>query len=117
MHKSKSYATSPNRADCVAHDYGVYERNAEDCGTIMEEQLSSVMRQLDELPSRKDLSNQEKEYRTSVLRQIAQRLAQDGPRIAQPSPERGRQFMPFAALKGFDELNAELEREVAAREE
>lgn len=104
-------------AGCTAHSDGSYAPKAADCDAVMEEQLGSVMKQLDELPFRKDLSNQEKEYRASVLHQIAQRLAQDGPRIAQPSPERGRQFMPFAALKGFDELNAELEREVAAREE
>ncbi len=113
MHRSKPYATSPSRANYDTRDYDeTHGSKAADYDAAMEEQLGSVMRQLDELPCRKDLSTQEKEYRASVLRQIAQRLAQDGPRVAQPSPERGRQFMPFAALKGFGELNAELEREI-----
>lgn len=84
------------------------------CDAITESQLGSVMMQLDELPFRDDLTDSEKEYRASVLHQIAQRLAEDGPHIPTPGPERGRQFMPFAALKGFDELNTELEHEVAA---
>lgn len=91
--------------------------SAAEYDAAMESQLGSVMMQLDELPFRADVSDSEKEYRAGVLQQIAKRLAKEGPHIAAPRPERGRQFMPFAALKGFDELNAELEREVAAREE
>lgn len=79
--------------------------------------LDDVMRQLEELPLRADLSVAEREHRRSVLNDIVARLAVDGPRKAQPGPQRGRQFMPFAALKGFDELNEELEREVAMQEE
>ena len=31
--------------------------------------------------------------------------------VARPFPERARQFMPFAALNGFGELIAQVERE------
>lgn len=37
------------------------------------------------------------------------------PHVAKPGPKRARQFMPFAALKGFYELVSEKEAE-AARE-
>ena len=44
-----------------------------------------------------------------VLDRIAQRVAADGVRVSVPSPDRGSQFMPFAALKGYEEVIAEVE--------
>ena len=44
-----------------------------------------------------------------VLDRIAQRVAADGVRVSFPSPDRGSQFMPFAALKGYEEVIAEVE--------
>ena len=46
-----------------------------------------------------NLSPAEREYREQVLNDIARRVAAEGPRTATPSPDRGRQFLPFAALK------------------
>ena len=43
------------------------------------------------------LSADEREYRAQVLDRIAQRVAADGVRVSVPSPDRGSQFMPFAA--------------------
>lgn len=55
------------------------------------------------------LSADEREYRAQVLDRIAQRVAADGVRVSLPSPDRGSQFMPFAALKGYEEVIAEVE--------
>ncbi len=50
------------------------------------------------------LSAQDREYRRIKLVEIERRLHQDGPHEAIPHPDRARQFMPFAALKGYHEL-------------
>lgn len=57
------------------------------------------------------LSDDERKYRQQVLDKIARRVAEDGVRVSVPSPERGSQFMPFAALKGFEDMVAGVERE------
>lgn len=53
------------------------------------------------------ISDDEREYRAQVLDDIAKRVAAEGVHYAMPGDDRGRQFMPFAALKGFDEVIAE----------
>lgn len=55
----------------------------------------------------------ERQYRLAVLADIERRVAEDGPRIARPDPMRARQFMPFAALKGYGGLIAECEEDDA----
>lgn len=55
------------------------------------------------------LTADEREYRRQVLDKIAQRVAEDGVRASAPSPERGSQFVPFAALKGFEDVIAKVE--------
>lgn len=57
-----------------------------------------------------DIDDAERRRRERVLWEIALRILEDGPRHATPSPERGRQFMPFAALRGYDEMIREVER-------
>lgn len=59
------------------------------------------------------LSADEREYRAQVLDAIARRVSVDGVRVSAPSPDRGSQFMPFAALKGYEEVIAEVESEAA----
>lgn len=74
---------------------------------------NEILRALAALPTPDDwpdISDQERERRERVLWEISLRLMEDGPRRAKPSAERGRQFMPFAALRGFDEMIAEVER-------
>lgn len=39
---------------------------------------------------------------------------EDGPRRAVASSDRGRLFMPFAALEGYEGMIAEVEEDVAA---
>ena len=63
------------------------------------------------------LSQAEREYRAQVLDGIALRVAEDGVRVSAPDPDRGKLFMPFAALKGYDGVIAEVEREAAERDE
>ncbi len=55
----------------------------------------------------------ERERRRIVLDDIAARIREDGPRTARPSPDRGHQFKPFAALKGYHELAYQQEAKVA----
>ncbi len=47
---------------------------------------------------------QERAYREAVLRDIKGHVAQCGQHVARPHADRARQFMPFAALKGYHEL-------------
>ena len=49
---------------------------------------------------------QERHHRQAVLRDLEARLRADGPHQARAHPGRGRQFAPFAALKGYRELIA-----------
>lgn len=50
------------------------------------------------------ISADERAYRSRVLDDIARRVAEEGIHTAIPSNDRGRQFMPFAALKGYDDI-------------
>ena len=76
-----------------------------------------VFREIESLPtahSWPDASEGERERREKILRGIVQRIV--GPRKAVASPERGRQFIPFAALRGYDEMIEETERHAADAE-
>lgn len=53
---------------------------------------------------REFLDVREREYREAVLRDIELSIARCGPHAARDHPGRARQFMPFAALKGSQEL-------------
>lgn len=50
------------------------------------------------------ISADERAYRKRVLNDIARRVAEEGVHTAVPGDDRGRQFMPFAALKGYDDI-------------
>lgn len=50
------------------------------------------------------ISADERAYRKRVLDDIARRVAEKGVHTAVPGDDRGRQFMPFAALKGYDDI-------------
>ena len=50
------------------------------------------------------ISADERAYRERVLNDIARRVAEEGIHAAVPGDDRGRQFMPFAALKGYDDI-------------
>jgi len=50
------------------------------------------------------ISADERAYRKRVLDDIARRVAEEGVHTAIPGDDRGRQFMPFAALKGYDDI-------------
>lgn len=47
---------------------------------------------------------QEREYRTNVLLAIEQKVETYGTHQVQPHDSRARQFMPFAALKGYADM-------------
>ena len=50
------------------------------------------------------ISADERAYRKRVLDDIARRVAEEDVHTAAPGDDRGRQFMPFAALKGYDDI-------------
>lgn len=50
------------------------------------------------------ISADERAYRKRVLDDITRRVAEEGVHTAVPGDDRGRQFMPFAALKGYDDI-------------
>ena len=50
------------------------------------------------------ISADERAYRKRVLEDFARRVAEEGIHTAIPGDDRGRQFMPFAALKGYDDI-------------
>ena len=58
-----------------------------------------------------DLPELEREHREAVLADIRRRVEADGPRVAMAAADRGRLFMPFAALKGYGELVESVERD------
>ncbi len=47
---------------------------------------------------------QEKSYRANILAAIERNINNNGPHKAQPHDSRARQFMPFAALKGYADM-------------
>lgn len=49
-------------------------------------------------------SPQEKEYRANILAAIERNVEKYGSHTAQPHDNRARQFMPFAALKGYTDM-------------
>lgn len=54
----------------------------------------------------------ERERREGVLRNIRIRLTENGPHHAIASPKRGRLFMPFAALNGYESMIEQVEHDV-----
>lgn len=62
--------------------------------------LPNELRQ--ELLSMKD--PQEREYRANILLAIERKVETYGTHQAQPHDSRARQFMPFAALKGYADM-------------
>lgn len=51
-----------------------------------------------------DISADERAYRKRVLDDIARKITEEGVHTAVPGDDRGRQLMPFAALKGYDDI-------------
>ena len=56
-----------------------------------------------------DVAFDEAERRRRILQDIAAQVRQHGVHFAANSPKRATQFMPFAALKGYEEVIAEVE--------
>lgn len=99
---------SPHRA--IERSTGS-DSEAERADPLWASQLS-IGRSIEQLvQSSSGLPALEQERRARILDDIRQRIALDGPRIAASSPDRGRLFMPFAALKGYEQLVEEAERD------
>lgn len=60
-----------------------------------------------------DVAFDEAERRRCILQDIAAQVRQHGVHFAANGPKRATQFMPFAALTGFEELMAEKEADAA----
>lgn len=79
----------------------------------MREDVRAAIDAVPDISAWEGLGPQEREHREWVLDQIRRRIAECGPRRAAPSPDRGRLFMPFAALEGYGEMIAEVEEDTA----
>lgn len=90
----------PSSAASRAHDAARPTGTASRHRAAIEAELARIP-SLDEWPG---LDTRERERRDRVLADIRQRVAEHGPHHAVAAPERGRLFMPFAALKGYDDL-------------
>ncbi|MGI6590880.1 MAG: hypothetical protein ACOX1O_04615 [Eggerthellaceae bacterium] len=64
-----------------------------------------------------DLPEPERDRRRAILADIRRRVAENGPRRALRTPDRANQFLPFAALKGYDEMLAKMRRSVEREKE
>lgn len=98
MHKDRIFAPGADgqeraRSQNIANEY--------------EEKVST---QLPPIDCWQGLSAQDREYRSIKLLELERRIQADGSHQAQPNAQRARQFMPFAALKGYDELAHSKER-------
>lgn len=96
MHKSRTLAPEADERLPASH------------GVDSPEEPAVV--QLPQLDCWQGLSAQEREYRSIKLLELERRIQTNGPHQAQAHPQRARQFMPFAALKGYHELAHSKER-------
>lgn len=78
-------------------------------GDIVPNETSNLQEVIARILSDSSLSQPEHQRRKGILRAIEEREREDGVYVAQSSPVRARQFMPFAALKGYHELAHERE--------
>lgn len=76
----------------------------------MPDQISQLKAMLSHLNSDESLDLRERERRVRIISDIIIRLQDNGEHVAKAHPDRARQFMPFAALKGYHELARERER-------
>lgn len=76
------------------------------------DEVADELATLPDVNSWPELDDAERERRRQTLEAIAKHIKAHGPHVAYPSPVRGRQFMPFAALEGYKEMLEEVEREV-----
>lgn len=67
---------------------------------MREDEVRAAIDAMPDVSAWEGLGPMEREHREWVLGQIRRRIAEDGPRRAVASPDRGRLFMPFAALEG-----------------
>lgn len=75
----------------------------------MPDQHSQLETMITHTHSDPTLEVHERERRVSILRSILLRIQQEGDHTSKPHSDRARQFMPFAALKGYHELAYERE--------
>lgn len=67
---------------------------------------------LPSLDTWENLQPLEQERREGILRNIGIRMSEYGPHRAIASPKRGRLFMPFAALTGYESMIEHVEHDV-----
>lgn len=101
--ESRVACRATGRATCGS---AMRETDRATCGTAARTALQAAI-QAAGIPSPDiwaGISADERAYRKRVLDDIARRVAEEGVHTAAPGDDRGRQFMPFAALKGYDDI-------------
>ena len=81
--------------------------------TVREDEIEGALAAVPDVSAWEGLGLQELEHRAWTLDQIRRRIAENGPRRVMASPDRGRLFMPFAALEGYDGMITEVEENTA----
>lgn len=76
---------------------------------MRKDEIEEALAAVPDVSAWEGLGPQELERRAWTLDQIRRRIAEDGPRRVVTSSDRGRLFMPFAALEGYGEMLAEIE--------
>ena len=98
--------------EAIAHDESDFERRAS--GRELDSSTDGASSGIPSPDIWAGISADERAYRKRVLNDIARRVAEEGVHTAVPGDDRGRQFMPFAALKGYDDVIAEVEESAAS---
>lgn len=80
---------------------------------MREEEVRAALDAVPDISTWEGLDPMERERRAWTLDQIRRRIMEEGPRQAREAPERGRLFMPFAALEGYGKMIAGTEGDVA----
>ncbi len=81
--------------------------------TVRENEIAAALDAVPGIETWEGLDALERERRIWILDQIRRRIIENGPRHTTDSPDRGRLFMPFAALDGYGGMLAAVENEVA----
>lgn len=81
--------------------------------TVRKDEIEEALVAVPDVSAWEGLGPQELERRAWTLDQIRRRIAENGPRRVTASSDRGRLFMPFAALEGYEGMITEVEENTA----
>lgn len=120
MHNQKKPANPETLETMLCRITGARISNEDVLKKVRPQLSAEQLADLERVPSIHEwpcLSPYEQERRKFILAEIRQRIQECGPHRARIDPQRGRLFMPFAALKGYNELVENEESRIMHNEE